>query len=356
MIFSKFDALTKTEDLASPDRRNFMRTAAVGAGAMAAAGAAMTGGVGEARADGHMTPIGEKWWPSRWGEGDQAGASNWMTPEKTLDAVKWIRNGKVRRIGRDYEPGIPFFGPRGFALRIPGSPTGGPFGENMLVYNDEYLATEIGQVGTQFDGLGHIGAIVGSNTDKADHRYYNGFTGAEVEGSYGLQKIGVEHVKPFFTRGHLIDVSAQREWDKGEEITPDHAAAALAAQGMSVDDIKEGDAVFFNTGWGKLWKENNDRFNSGCPGIGMDVARGLVDMGVCVVGADTWPVEVVPNPDPKKAFVVHNELLTRNGIYIHENLIFDELIADNAHQFVYVFTPLPIKGGTGSIGSPLAIT
>ncbi len=357
MIFNKFESLPKTADIESPDRRSFMRTAAVGAGAVAAAGAAMTGGsVQEAKADAHMTPIGEKWWPSRWGEGDQAGASNWMTPEKTLDAVKWIKNGKVTRIGRDYEPSIPFFGPRGFALRIPGAPTGGPFGENMLVYNDEYLATEIGQVGTQFDGLGHIGAIVGSATDKADHRYYNGFTGAEVEGAYGLQKIGMEHVKPFFTRGHLIDVKPQQAWDVGNEITPAHVDTALAAQGMSLDDIKEGDAVFFNTGWGDLWIENNDRFNSGCPGIGMDVAAILVDKGVCLVGGDTWPVEVVPNPDPKRAFVVHNELITRNGIYIHENLVFDDLIADGAYQFVYVFAPLPIKGGTGSIGNPIAIT
>ena len=357
MIFSKFETLPKTADVESPDRRNFMRTAAVGAGAVAAAGAALTGGsVREAKADSPMTPIGEKWWPSRWGEGDQAGASNWMTPEKTLDAVKWIKNGKVTRIGRDYEPSIPFFGPRGFALRIPGGPTGGPFGENMLVYNDEYLATEIGQVGTQFDGLGHIGAIVGSTTDKADHRYYNGFTGAEVEGAYGLQKIGMEHVKPFFTRGHLIDVKPQKAWDVGDEITPAHVDTALAAQGMSLDDIKEGDAVFFNTGWGDLWIKNNDRFNSGVPGIGMDVAKILVDKGICVAGADTWPVEVVPNPDPKKAFVVHNELITRNGIYIHENLVFDELIADGAYRFVYVFAPLPIKGGTGSIGNPIAIT
>jgi len=36
-----------------------------------------------------------------------------------------------------------------------GSLAGGPFGEK-LVYHDEYVATEIGQVGTQFDGLDYI--------------------------------------------------------------------------------------------------------------------------------------------------------------------------------------------------------
>ena len=70
---------------------------------------------------------------------------------------------------------------RVFALRIPGGPTGGPFGENKLVYHDEFVATEIGQVGTQFDGLGHIGIQLGKDGDKTEMRYYNGFTEAEIE-------------------------------------------------------------------------------------------------------------------------------------------------------------------------------
>ena len=47
------------------------------------------------------------WWPSRWGAGDQAGASNWITPEKVLDAVKLVRDGKIYRLGRVYEAGMP---------------------------------------------------------------------------------------------------------------------------------------------------------------------------------------------------------------------------------------------------------
>ena len=56
------------------------------------------------------------------------------------------------------------------------------------------------------------------------------------------------------------------------------------------------------------------------------------------------------------AFVVHAELQTKHGILNHENLIFDELIADKKYQFVYCFTPAPIKGATGSNGCPIAIT
>ena len=37
----------------------------------------------------------EKWWPSKWGADDQAGASNHITPAKVLDASKWIKDGKI---------------------------------------------------------------------------------------------------------------------------------------------------------------------------------------------------------------------------------------------------------------------
>jgi hypothetical protein len=71
------------------------------------------------------TLIGPVWWPSRWGPADEAGASNWMTPEKVLTAVKLVKTGKTYRLGRDYEAGMPLFGSRVFVLRIPGAPTRG---------------------------------------------------------------------------------------------------------------------------------------------------------------------------------------------------------------------------------------
>ena len=49
-------------------------------------------------------------------------------------------------------------------------------GSNKLVYHDEFVATEIGQVGTQFDGLGHVGVQVGEPGDQRNMRYYNGVT------------------------------------------------------------------------------------------------------------------------------------------------------------------------------------
>src|SRR5262249_54926191 len=130
-----------------------------------------------------------------------------MTPQKLLETARLIKTGKVYELGRPYEAGIPAFGSRVWALRIPGTPSGGPFGNNKLVYHDEFVATEIGQIGTQFDGLGHIGCECGKPGDMAEMRYYNGVTEAEMANAYGLKKLGIEKIKPFFTRGILVDVA-----------------------------------------------------------------------------------------------------------------------------------------------------
>jgi kynurenine formamidase len=365
MRFSKYEeqapgSHSATDEPHSPERRDFLKNAAGTAGAVAAvaAGASQVAQAQTAPAQPQVAQAAQPWWPSRWGADDQAGASNWITPDKVKDSLRWIKDGKIYRIGRIYESTMPLFGARVFAVRIPGAPTGGPFGDNKLVYNDEFVATEIGQVGTQFDGLGHIGMQMGKEGDRSEHRFYNGFTGNQVYGTYGLGKLGVENCKPIFTRAHLIDVQGLtgQMWDKGQEIKPDHVQNALKKQKMEEKDIKPGDAVFFNTGWGSLWGKNNDRFNSGEPGIGVDVARWLVDKQITVTGGDTWATEVVPNPNEKLAFIVHQILITQNGILNHENLAFDELIKDGKYQFVYVFAPMPIKGATGSAGSPIAMT
>jgi len=174
--------------MAETDRRTLLRTAGLAGAAGAALAGAMHGKFSLApvtaaqaqTATAMPKGVDRPWWPSKWGKDDEAGASNHITPAKVLDAVKWIKDGKIYKIGRVYEQGMPLFGARAFSLRIPGGPTGGPFGDNKLVYHDEFLATEIGQTGTQFDGLGHIGIQMGKDGDKSEMRFYNGFTAQEI--------------------------------------------------------------------------------------------------------------------------------------------------------------------------------
>ena len=96
------------------------------------------------------------WYPSRWGAADQRGAANRITPAKVLEAKNLITRGTVYQLGRVYEAGDadvrhPPLQPAHSAGR---SDRSAPI-ETM--YHDEIVSGEIGQVGTQFDGLGHIG-------------------------------------------------------------------------------------------------------------------------------------------------------------------------------------------------------
>ena len=126
-----------------------------------------------------MPKLSDKpWWPSKWGADDQAGASNHITPAKVLDTVKWIKDGKIYKLGHNYEFTHAPVREAGIYVAHPGSPTGGPFGENRMVYHDEFVSTEIGQVGTQFDGLGHIGIQLGAAGDKKEMKFYNGQCGS----------------------------------------------------------------------------------------------------------------------------------------------------------------------------------
>lgn len=333
-------------------RRRFLQGGFVaGVAAGMAAGGALAMSHREAHAQAPANPFGKPWWPSPWGPTDEAGASNRITPAKVLQATKLIKTGKVYALGRAYEAGIPTFGARHVSITIPGGPTGGPFGTNKLMYNDEMFSGEIGQVGTQFDGLGHIGTIVGNEVV-----YYNGFKQSEVGGSYGLKKLGVHNCKPFFTRGVLVDALALKGGDRlpiGYVITVADIEAALTRQGIRAPG--EGDVVVFRTGHGKLWMKDNAEYNKGCPGPSVTAAKWLIEKKVCIVAADSWAMEAVPGEDKDRPFEAHQWLIPMNGIYIHENLDLEQLAADRVYEFAYIFSPLRLKGATGSPGNPIAV-
>lgn len=296
------------------------------------------------------TPIGPKWWPSEWGAGDQRGAANRITPDRVRLASKLIRDGAIYPLGRVYEHGMPLPGKRHFSLTIPGSPTGGPDGANAVVYHDDLFSGEIGQIGTQLDGLGHVGVRV-----EGDDFFYNGFKRSEFGKPYGLEKLGVENVGVFFCRGLLADVAGAKGVERleaGQVVTSGDLERALKARGLTPN---EGDVVLIRTGHGRLWMKNNAAYGSGEPGIGMDAARWLSDRKVVLVGTDTWATEAVPHEDPDRPFQVHQWLLVRHGIYNLENLDLEDLAREGVSEFAFIFAPLRLKGATGSPGNPIAV-
>lgn len=322
-------------------------------------------------------PLTEKWAPSEWGADDKVGAVNRTTPALVLKAVGLVKQGKVATLGKVYAQDAPAFGARSWRLTIPGLPTGGPFGDQKLVYNDEFVSTELGQIGTQFDGPGHIGI----KTSKG-HFFYNGryLEDADI-GTYGLGPLGVEHVaqKGFVCRGVLLDAVALRGGTlpvpkKAERadpgiVTDDDVKAMVERQGLA--PIGEGDCVFLYTGHGDLWHpkdwdtfdaaEKQRRvaaFNAGQPGFGISACEYLASRKVILTGGDNWGTEAAgpgfagERPHP---FECHIHLQTRRGIWNIENLDLSQLVADKAYEFLFVWSPLKMKGATGSPGNPVAL-
>lgn len=297
-----------------------------------------------------QTPTSENTPRSEWGNDDERGAANRITPEKVLEATRFIREGRIFELGRVYEAGMPLFPGRHYSLTIPDSPTGGPIGKNNVVYHDEMVSGQIGQVGTQFDGLGHVGTRI----DGEDF-FYNGFKRSEFGTAGGLERLGVEKAGVFMTRGILVDIAGFKGVERlpvGTVITAQDLKDALNKQSTV---LSQGDVVLIHTGHGALWMVDNVEYNRGAPGIGIGAARWLAQQKITMTGADTWSTEVIPFEDAEIAFPVHQELLVRHGIYNMENLDLSELAADRVYEFAFMFAPVKFKGATGSPGNPIAI-
>ena len=95
----------------------------------------------------------------------------------------------------------------------------------------------------------------------------------------------------------------------------------------------------------------------------MDIARWIAEeVKAGVTGGDTWPAtDPVPGTGTKNevpagcVFCIHNYLQTRHGIVNQENLKLKALADAGIYTFMYVYSPVPITGATGSIGAPVAI-
>lgn len=311
--------------------------------AVAAALLAPFAGAAPAAAQSWSPPAPDERCPSKWGAGDERGAANHMGPETVLRAARLIRTGRVIELGQVLRSSMPL-GARHFDLYV--KPTGPLGGSNRRGSNEELVVTEMGQVGTQFDGFTH--QTIGDSL-------YNCFDQNEIMTRGGFTRLGVENVGTLMTRGVLIDVAALKGVDMlpdTYEITVDDLQQALDRQGVA---LEPGDAVLIHTGWGVLWDTDAERFMATNPGIGVAAAQWLVERDPMLLGADNQPVEVSPNPDPEISLPIHQMMLVVNGIHLVERMRLDELAAAGVYEFAFVVQPLKIEGATGSTVAPVAI-
>jgi len=201
-----------------------------------------------------------------------------------------------------------------------------------------------GHVGTHLDALCHFsrGGNLHSGQKAADLQSYGG----------GIGALTVDTVQPILRRGVLLDIAGllgNQPLAADFEITPEWLDRAAGEQSVL---IEEGDVVLLRTGWAQFW-EDARRFISEVRGPGPAIAgaRWLSSRGVFASGSDTVAFEKVPDP----GMPVHVHLLVESGIHIIECLNLEALAAHKIYEFLFVASPLKIRGGTGSPMRPCAV-
>ncbi len=287
------------------------------------------------------------WYPSKWGKDDQLGAFNMLGPDLTLEAAKLIKTGKTYRLGIESNTATPAYAPRNMHVIVlaPNQLSGKSLGTNKMTYADDIVNGWMG-VGSQIDGLGHAGI---------EQLYYNGVPGNDFIKPDGLTKYGTQIYPPIVARGILLDIAACTGTEMlatGTAINQPEIDACAAKEGVA---IKKGDVVLLHTGWLNMADKDAAAFNKGEPGLGKGGAEYLASKEVMAVGSDAWALEVLPAETAGELFVVHQILLTKNGIYILENMDTRELAKDKGYEFMFVLGGARITGTVQMIINPIAI-
>ena len=276
------------------------------------------------------------------------GNANLVTPATVLAATQLVRTGKTYSLGITIDPTTPAFPPRSVALQVvqPNQQLGREAFPNFT-YNDDVFQGWFG-VGSQIDGLGHLGSVEGE--------YYNCNNAEDFAFITGLTKLGVEKIPPLVARGIVLDMAGHfgvETMEAGQAFTVEDVEAVAAAQGTP---IRAGDVVLFHTGWldAKLHSAPQE-WIAGEPGQSEEVARYLAQKQVLAAGADTWGLDVVPPPDPERTFQGHVILLKEHGIYILEVMNTGPLVRDEVFEFMFVLGAAKVRGAAQMIVNPVAI-
>jgi kynurenine formamidase len=298
----------------------------------------------------------------RWGDDDQIGALNLVGPAQVRQAAALVKKGTPISLTLPYDkhgpqPGTFRSNPQLLVTasgtdHISGEqdPLPGGFGPARgFGFSDDVLIMPT-QSGTQWDSLSHI---------FWNGRMYNGRSAAEV-GSAGAAHGGIEQFTGrIVMRGILVDMPAYRgvtSLEPGEPITTTDIERFLRDHDLSVEP---GDALLVRTGfmterrgrWG-------DYAGGSAPGLSLHVAPWLRSHDVAAIATDTWGVEVRPNEIPYFQ-PLHIVSLVHGGIAFGEMFDLDALAedcrADGVYEFMFVASPLPLTGASGSPVSALAI-
>jgi kynurenine formamidase len=278
----------------------------------------------------------------RWGDADERGTANLLTPAGVLAATGLVRAGRVYSLAAPLSPDGPNLPGRRPTWHIVTSrprPAGDALtADDMLVMHTHGT--------THLDALCHF---------FMEGTLYNGHPSSAIQ-PFGAQRCAVDNVGPMVGRGVLLDIAGFRGVEHlgdAEAIEPDELEACAAAQGVQV---RAGDIVLVRTGWWRLFGQGpaaRQRFYASEPGLSGACGHWLRALDLVAFGADNPAVEVVrASSEP---LPLHRDVLWGCGGYLLEFLDLEALAADRVYEFLFVATPLRIDGGVGSPIAPIAV-
>lgn len=297
----------------------------------------------------------------RWGDDDELGTLNLVTPSKRVEAAGLVRDGRTVSCAwdietapsRDQTSGPPqrYMLATGQGLadehRVPRRA-----GEGRSGGAAEYLGLAYhGYSVTHVDALSHI---------FWDRRMYNGHPAEWVTSAFGATRHAVTALRDgVVTRGVLLDVAGLREvgWlEPGEAVFPTDLEAAEERQGVRVS---EGDVLLLRTGYGRKRREQgpDDVAEVGRAGWHAACLPWLHERGVALIGCDTAQ-DAIPSGYEALRNPIHAVGIVAMGLWLLDNCDLEDLAATcqelGRWAFLFTLAPLRWQGATGSPANPIA--
>jgi len=281
----------------------------------------------------------------RWGNEDQLGAMNLVTPAKRKAAAALVREGVSVSLARntEKEKAIDNANPFGHTMNWTGASSPGQFSL------DTYSVLYHGYAHTHMDALCHM---------FYQGKMFNGFSQREVTDK-GADKLAIVNLKAgIFTRGVLMDIPRLKGMpylEPGAAIYPEDLDAWERKSGAKVGS---GDVIFVRTGrWARRAAKGPWDVSKSAAGLHASCARWLRERDVAMIGSDAAS-DVAPSGVAGVEQPIHQLALVALGVAIFDNCdleaIGDAAAARKRWEFLLTAAPLPVTGGTGSPLNPIA--
>jgi kynurenine formamidase len=281
----------------------------------------------------------------RWGDDDQVGAVNMVTPEKRLAAAQLVKTGQAVSLSREFPKTPSPINPTPAQHFMRRAARGTDSGMAVDYYGISYH----GQATTHLDALCHVWDQNGM---------WNGRNPDDVITYDGAQWGSVEHWKEgIITRGVLLDVPKHRGEPFVTQEQPVH--------GWELEDIAQeqgvalepGDAILVYSGRDK-WNEVNPMWGSdpaARPGLHASCLKFLRKSDCCLLVWDM--MDFTPN-GYELGWSVHGAIFAY-GIGLLDNALLEPLAEvcgrEDRYEFMLTVSPLRVVGGTGSPVNPIAL-